>query len=202
MLTSSLEEYEYYFSKLKRLFDVNKVLDVEDKNITVPVIISGIINAQKLGESGLIMEYAEYLESLTPQSGLTEVIQDDRQTMNGFMYYKRVEQYLHKAIEEDLFEVYYQPVYSTRERRFITVEALSRLYHPELGWIAPDVFIQIAEKNHMIEQITDMQFRRICRFLKENRELMSRLLNVKVNLSSLDLMRNDCSSHFIRMMDE
>lgn len=52
------------------------------------------------------------------------------------------------------------------------------------------------------EQITDMQFRRICRFLKENRELMSRLLNVKVNLSSLDLMRNDCSSHFIRMMDE
>ena len=202
MLTSSLEEYEYYFSKLKRLFDVNKVLDVEDKNITVPVIISGIINAQKLGESGLIMEYAEYLESLTPQSGLTEVIQDDRQTMNGFMYYKRVEQYLHKAIEEDLFEVYYQPVYSTRERRFITVEALSRLYHPELGWIAPDVFIQIAEKNHMIEQITDMQFRRICRFLKENRELMSRLLNVKVNLSSLDLMRNDCSSHFIRMMDD
>ena len=202
VLTSSLEEYEYYFAKLKRLFDVNKVLDVEDKNIAVPVIISGIINAQKLEESGLIMEYAEYLESLTPQSGLTEVIQDDRQTMNGFMYYKRVEQYLHKAIEEDLFEVYYQPVYSTRERRFITVEALSRLYHPELGWIAPDVFIQIAEKNHMIEQITDMQFRRICRFLKENRELMSRLLNVKVNLSSLDLMRNDCSSHFIRMMDE
>ena len=54
----------------------------------------------------------------------------------------------------------------------------------------------------MIEQITDMQFRRICRFLKENRELMSHLLNVKVNLSSLDLMRNDCSSHFIRMMDD
>ena len=106
MLTSSLEEYEYYFAKLKRLFDVNKVLDVEDKNIAVPVSISGIINAQKLEESGLIMEYAEYLESLTPQSGLTEVIQDDRQTMNGFMYYKRVEQYLHKAIEEDLFEVY------------------------------------------------------------------------------------------------
>ena len=58
------EEYEYYFAKLKRLFDVNKVLDVEDKNIAVPVIISGIINAQKLEESGLIMEYAEYLESL------------------------------------------------------------------------------------------------------------------------------------------
>lgn len=121
--------------------------------------------------------------------------------MNGFLYNKRVEQYLHKAITEDLFEIYYQPVYSTRKKCFITLEALSRLQHPELGWIAPDVFIQIAEKNHMIEQITDLQFSRVCRFLGENRYLMKHLLNVKVNLSSLDLMRNDCSSHFIQIMD-
>ncbi|MFQ9393906.1 MAG: EAL domain-containing protein [Lachnospiraceae bacterium] len=31
---------------------------------------------------------------------------------------------------------------------------------------------------------------------------MEQLLNVKVNLSSLDLMRTDCSSHFIRIMDK
>ena len=53
----------------------------------------------------------------------------------------------------------------------------------------------------MIEQITDLQFSRVCRFLGENRYLMEHLLNVKVNLSSLDLMRNDCSRHFIRIMD-
>ena len=43
---------------MKRLFDEKYVFDVEEKNIAVPVIISGIINAQKLEESGLIMEYA------------------------------------------------------------------------------------------------------------------------------------------------
>ena len=200
-LTGSLEEYEYYLTQLKRMFDGNSKLNVNNKIITMPVIISGIMNAQKLGDSGLILEYAEYLEALSAKNGLTEVIQDDYQTMNGFLYNKRVEQYLHKAITEDLFEIYYQPVYSTRKKCFITLEALSRLQHPELGWIAPDVFIQIAEKNHMIEQITDLQFSRICRFLGENRYLMRHLLNVKVNLSSLDLMRNDCSRHFIRIMD-
>lgn len=202
VLADSLKEYEYYLTQLKQMFDVSMKLDVENKDIATPVILSGIINAEKLGESELIMEYAEYLETLSVQSGLTEVIQDDRQTMNGFLYNKRVEQYLHTAITEDLFEVYYQPVYSTREQQFITLEALSRLHHLELGWIAPDVFIQIAEKNHMIEQITDLQFCRICRFLKENKRLMDTLLNVKVNLSSLDLMRSDCCSHFICMMDE
>ena len=200
-LTGSLEEYEYYLTQLKRMFDGNSKLNVNNKIITMPVIISGIMNAQKLGDSGLILEYAEYLEALSAKNGLTEVIQDDYQTMNGFLYNKRVEQYLHKAITEDLFEIYYQPVYSTRKKCFITLEALSRLQHPELGWIAPDVFIQIAEKNHMIEQITDLQVSRVCRFLGENRYLMRHLLNVKVNLSSLDLMRNDCSRHFIRIMD-
>lgn len=200
-LTGSLEEYEYYLTQLKRMFDGNSKLNVNNKIITMPVIISGIMNAQKLGDSGLILEYAEYLEALSAKNGLTEVIQDDYQTMNGFLYNKRVEQYLHKAITEDLFEIYYQPVYSTRKKCFITLEALSRLQHSELGWIAPDVFIQIAEKNHMIEQITDLQFSRVCRFLGENRYLMRHLLNVKVNLSSLDLMRNDCSRHFIRIMD-
>ena len=202
VLASSLEEYEHYLSHLKRMFDVNIKMDVEEKNLTIPVIISGIINAEKLSDCNSVLEYAEYLESLSTQNGLTEVIQDDRQTMNGFLYNKRVEQYLHTAINEDLFEIYYQPVYSTRENRFITLEALSRLHHPELGWIAPDVFIQIAEKNHMIEQITDLQFHRVCRFLNENGRLMKQLLNVKVNLSSLDLMRNDCSGHFIRIMDK
>ena len=202
ILASSLEEYEHYLSQLKRMFDVNIKMGVEEKNLTMPIIISGIINAEKLSDCNSVLEYAEYLESLSTQNGLTEVIQDDRQTMNGFLYNKRVEQYLHTAINEDLFEIYYQPVYSTRENRFITLEALSRLHHPELGWIAPDVFIQIAEKNHMIEQITDLQFHRVCRFLNENGRLMKQLLNVKVNLSSLDLMRNDCSGHFIRIMDK
>lgn len=202
ILASSLEEYEHYLSQLKRMFDVNIKMGVEEKNLTIPIIISGIINAEKLSDCNSVLEYAEYLESLSTQNGLTEVIQDDRQTMNGFLYNKRVEQYLHTAINEDLFEIYYQPVYSTRENRFITLEALSRLHHPELGWIAPDVFIQIAEKNHMIEQITDLQFHRVCRFLNENGRLMKQLLNVKVNLSSLDLMRNDCSGHFIRIIDK
>lgn len=201
VVAGSLEEYEYYLAQLKQIFDTNVKLDVDDQNVLMPVILSGIINAEKMKDSGLVLEYSEYLESLSPQSGLTEVVQDDRQTLKGFLYNKRVEQYLHKAIEEDLFEIYYQPVYSAKEKRFVTLEALSRLYHPELGWIAPDVFIQIAEKNHIIEQITDLQFYRICRFLNENRKLMDQLLNVKVNLSSLDLMRNDCSSHFIHMMD-
>ena len=202
VLTMSLQEYEYYITQIKKMFETDMQLDADSSKPATPVILSGIVHGQKLGASGLMLEYAEYLESLSMQNGMIEVIQDDQQTMDGFLYNKKVEQYLRTAIAQDLFEVYYQPVYSTEKNDFVTLEALSRLHHPELGWIAPDVFIQIAEKNHMIEQITDLQFKRVCMFINEHRDLMKKLFNIKVNLSSLDLMRSDCSSHFIRMMDD
>ena len=202
VLTMSLQEYEYYITQIKKMFETDMQLDADSSKPATPVILSGIVHGQKLGASGLMLEYAEYLESLSMQNGMIEVIQDDQQTMDGFLYNKKVEQYLCTAIAQDLFEVYYQPVYSTEKNDFVTLEALSRLHHPELGWIAPDVFIQIAEKNHMIEQITDLQFKRVCMFINEHRGLMKKLFNIKVNLSSLDLMRSDCSSHFIRMMDD
>ena len=202
VVAGSMKEYEYFLTKLEQMFGAETSMNVDRRKISMPVTLSGITEAQELGDCGLILEYAEYLESLAAQSGLTEVIQNDRKNLDGFLYQKKVEQYLHTAISEDRFELYYQPVYSIAEKRFITLEALSRLHHPELGWITPDVFIQIAEKNHMIEQITDLQFRRICRFMKENCAALSGLWNVKMNLSSLDLMRSDCSNHFIRIMDE
>ena len=202
VLTMSLQEYEYYITQIKKMFETDMQMDADSSKPATPVILSGIVHGQKLGASGLMLEYEEYLESLSLQNSMIEVIQDDQQTMDGFLYNKKVEQYLHTAIAQDLFEVYYQPVYSTEKNDFVTLEALSRLHHPELGWIAPDVFIQIAEKNHMIEQITDLQFKRICMFINEHRGLMKKLFNIKVNLSSLDLMRSDCSSHFIRMMDD
>ena len=47
-LTSSLKEYEYYLDELKKIFDVNIKLNVENKSITIPAIISGILHAEGL----------------------------------------------------------------------------------------------------------------------------------------------------------
>lgn len=184
LLTFSLREYETCLTRLRELFHTQPD---DAQAAPTPVILCGVVNAEKLGTSGLVLDYAEYLESLVSQSGETQVIQNDRKTMDSFHYNKQVEQFLHRAIEEDLFEVYYQPVYSLHRQRYVTLEALSRLRHPELGWISPDIFIRLAEKNHLITQITELQLRRVCRFLRENPALRASIANVKINLSPLDL---------------
>lgn len=84
----------------------------------------------------------------------------------------------------------------------MTLEALSRLRHPELGWISPDIFIRLAEKNHLITQITELQLRRVCRFLRENPALRASIANVKINLSPLDLIHSESGSHLVRILGE
>lgn len=197
LLTFSLREYETCLTRLRQLFHTQPD---DAQSAPTPVILCGVVNAEKLGTSGLVLDYAEYLESLVSQSGETQVIQNDRKTMDSFHYNKQVEQFLHRAIAEDLFEVYYQPVYSLHQQRFVTLEALSRLRHPELGWISPDIFIRLAEKNHLITQITELQLRRVCRFLRENPALRASIANVKINLSPLDLIHSESGSHLVRIL--
>lgn len=181
---------------------LTNLYDIDAHAAPTPVILCGVVNAEKLGTSGLVLDYAEYLESLVSRSGETQVIQNDRKTMDSFHYNKQVEQFLHRAIAEDLFEVYYQPVYSLHQQRYVTLEALSRLRHPELGWISPDIFIRLAEKNHLITQITELQLRRVCRFLCENPALRASIANVKINLSPLDLIQSESGSHLVRILGE
>lgn len=199
LLTFSLREYEACLTSLRQVFHTQPD---DAQAAPSPVILCGVVGAEKLGTGGLVLDYAEYLESLAARSGGTEVIQNDRKNRDSFYYNKQVEQFLHRAIDEDLFEVYYQPVYSLHQQRFVTLEALSRLRHPTLGWISPDIFIRLAEKNRLISQITELQLRRVCRFLRENPALRASIANVKINLSPLDLIHSDGGNHLIRILDE
>lgn len=51
-----------------------------------------------------------------------------------------------RAITENRFEVYYQPIYSLKEKCVVSLEALVRLKDEKLGAISPDEFIPLAEQ--------------------------------------------------------
>ncbi|MGN0159281.1 MAG: EAL domain-containing protein [Brotaphodocola sp.] len=186
VITYSLTEYEQILNQVEESF--NGAMEVSGQQISFPVIICGITEASKLGKPDALLSYIEYLASLPNRNGDTIFIQDDDRIMEGFCYANEIEAYLQTAIDEDLFEVFYQPVYSMESGTYITLEALSRLTHPSLGQLSPEVFISIAEKNGQIAQIGYLQFSRVCRFLKKHPELMKQIRNVKFNLSPAELM--------------
>jgi len=91
---------------------------------------------------------------------------------------------LRSAIEEDQFEVYYQPLICLTENKVIGFEALVRWMHPTKGMISPDNFIPIAEETGLIFAITRTVLEKVCICLKEWENAGLNKVKVAVNCSA------------------
>ncbi|MEJ1096682.1 MULTISPECIES: EAL domain-containing protein [unclassified Pseudoxanthomonas] len=70
---------------------------------------------------------------------------------------------LRRALEQDQFQLHYQPQVRTQDGRLQGAEALLRWTHPELGRILPSTFIPIAEDCGLIVEIGRWVIREACR---------------------------------------
>jgi len=94
----------------------------------------------------------------------------------------RLEADLRYALEQDQFELWYQPKISLIENRMTGVEALIRWRHPDKGMILPDRFIETAERIGMISDIGDWVLHTACRQQAEWRAKGHTFL-VSINIS-------------------
>ncbi len=108
---------------------------------------------------------------------------------------------LKQALSQNQFEVYYQPIYSIKDKHFTTAEALLRLTNTELGFISPDEFIPIAEKNGLIHLIGEYIFRSVCKFIVNNKIWEKGVEYIHVNLSVIQCMQEKLYEQLTGIMD-
>ena len=73
-----------------------------------------------------------------------------------------IERELRAAVAAQIIVPYYQPVVAFEGRRVVGFEALARWKSDKFGWIAPDVFIGVAEEIGIISVLGDQLLRQAC----------------------------------------
>ena len=113
-----------------------------------------------------------------------------------------LEAVIHKALQEDQFQVWYQPQINSRTGEVYGVECLLRWIHPEYGYIRPDLFIPIAEGTGLIKDIGYYVLKTACRQLRQWRVDNIFKGKLAVNVSLKQFERNDLYAQVKQLLEE
>ncbi|MGL5836605.1 MAG: EAL domain-containing protein, partial [Waterburya sp.] len=98
---------------------------------------------------------------------------------------------LQQAIEQEEFELYYQPQFNVDSGKMQAVEALLRWQHPELGLVAPGNFMRIAERTKLIVPIGEWTIRTACIQSKQWQTEAMPASRIIVSLSLVQFQQSD-----------
>jgi diguanylate cyclase (GGDEF)-like protein len=156
--------------------------DTDDLNTLVKYADSAMYSAKESGRN----RYSYYHEELSNKATRRIEIQTA----------------LRRSLKKQDFSLVFQPIVDLSRRKVVKAEALIRWRHAELGNIAPDEFIPIAEEFGLIVDIGEWVLRKACEtmqmFMRDGVEIDA----IAVNVSSVEFLRGDISARFHKVLGE
>ncbi len=146
-----------------------------------------------------LMQYARWKSSDHSATNFKEVDFDFVEQMRKE---KSMEQMLDEAMKEDRIEVYYQPIFSTKAKKFVSAEALVRMRDRDGNLVPPGAFIAVAEANGKILQLGEIVFEKVCRFFTKEQLEQYGLHYIEVNLSVVQCGYPGLADDYIGIMEK
>lgn len=171
-----------------------------ENTIPVSVRLMDILLPEDIQTIGDVYNYIDYLKELDNRqkwviSARNINLQDKRRNIE-------IEQCIRRALDENNFEMYYQPIYNVHTGKIESAEALIRLRDPELGFISPADFIPLAERTGLILRIGDFITSSIFCFIRDNDLQTFGIKYIEMNLSVIQCMQESFAHDFMNKVEE
>ncbi|MDX2097273.1 MAG: EAL domain-containing protein [Leptolyngbyaceae cyanobacterium bins.59] len=116
----------------------------------------------------------------------------------------QLEHDLHRAVERQEFQIYYQPIVSLQSSRVVGFEALLRWHHPRRGIVYPSEFMKLAEETGLILPIGEWVLREACRqlYVWQSRLDNPIPLSISVNLSGCQFMQQNLTLQIQQILQQ
>jgi diguanylate cyclase (GGDEF)-like protein len=146
----------------KLLTAIKAPLPIADKIIHPTVSIGIATYPVCANEAKALIKCADLAMYQAKQNGRNNYFfySEDLQSLS--IDYSDLKDDIYNALENNEFELYYQPQVNAADHTLTGVEALIRWNHPTKGFISPNYFIPIAESIGVINDIGDWVFNAAC----------------------------------------
>ncbi len=196
------DKFEEVYSKIYETCKGNNIWKVRDEELVLDIHLTRV---REIGEISNIENLMMIInENIPSHSANTEVysIDLDSEAISLVNRKIKIEDALTRGLSEGNFEIYYQPIFSTKDQKFTHAEALLRITDPELGEISPSEFIPIAENCGLIFEIDEMVISNVCKFIAKH-DINSEfgLKQIEVNISGAEFIRKDLAETISEVID-
>ena len=183
----------------------NQSWNINDMHIVLTVNIRYFTNSEGIKKTEDILNLIElaYLRETTHNEN--KMIKEiDNNLLAQIQRHMEIEKVLREALDSDEgFELYFQPIYSVKYKKFNSLEVLLRFNSPKFGSISPGEFIPIAEKTGLILRIDELVMRKSLMFMsKYNVKETLGLSSIEINLSAAEFINDGFYDRFINIYEE
>ena len=196
----SFGDYEEVIKKIIKLFEKSFIIDRYEVDISVYI---GICFCPKDGENA---------EDIKNKANIA-LIRARKEGKNSYRFYSskldiknnrelHLRNDLHKSIENNQLQAYYQPIIKLANDEIIAAESLIRWKHPEFGIISPNEFLPIAEENGFINNIGNWILREACKNYKDWAVKGHKNIKISINVSPIEFFQRNYAEKIIDTINE
>ena len=160
---------------------------IKDRSVRLNAHANVLCCPQDFPFDGDVIELLDFAEESETYGQTVEFVRRiDEKAREKRIRHRKILHIVSEAIKKDSIDMFYQPIYSLKEKKFTNAEALVRLKDNEtIGFISPEEFIPLSEKNGMIMPLSNLIFNHVFTFMSENNLKQKGLNHIEVNLSGL-----------------
>lgn len=195
-----LSEAENFASKIIEGF--NEEFDIMGSILHISLSFGIVLYPEHAKDLEQLLKYADMAMYQAKENGRKSYAVYDYVMNQELTERVNIEKYLHDALGNNEFELYYQPQLDLITRRITGLEALLRWKSPELGNVSPLKFIRVAEDTHDIIPLGTWVLKQACAFLNKLHREGFDDLTMSVNISVLQLLQSDFNDIVVNTLRE
>jgi diguanylate cyclase (GGDEF)-like protein len=203
VLLQQVTNPQYAYSVANKIIAaLNQPLVLHGKEVVIGVSIGITMAPNDSEDIDSLMKNADLAMYRAKEKGRNK-FQFYTADMNVQVEYRlALENDLRRALKNQEFELYYQPVVELHTGRIVSAEALLRWNHPQRGIIHPEAFIPVAEESGLIVPMGKWVIYNACQQAKNIHKALRRPITIAVNISARQLLDKNFVDSFRTALQE